>query len=93
MIFARRVASRNGRDEWSEDFEAVEVPRAAKVAIPVDGLTDAGRRRTIKLLAIKVLRDAGFRAADVAVAVEMSPRHVKRRSAILRAVAESQGRV
>ena len=60
MIFARRIATEDDRGDLTEDFEAVDVPRAARRARPIDDSTEFHRRQMIKLRAIQTLRDHGF---------------------------------
>jgi hypothetical protein len=92
MIFARRLFSRDEAGDVTLDYEAAEMPRL-KVARPFDDSTPAYRQRVIKMRAIKILRENGMTAEETALAVELSARHVKRRSALIRQLAEASGRV
>jgi transcriptional regulator GlxA family with amidase domain len=92
MLFARRLMTQDDQGDISEDFEGVVVPRSAKVAIPFDESRPVDRRRLIKIRAVKELKAAGFTVAEIAAAVELSERHVKRHSATVRELAEAFGR-
>jgi hypothetical protein len=93
MIFARRLYTESDTGDISEDYEAVAVPRAPKVSIPFDDSRTDHRRRLIKIRAARKLQEAGFTVAEIAMAIEVSPRSVKRHTATARELAEAYGRV
>jgi hypothetical protein len=93
MLRGHRHLMEDDQGDMTEDFEGLDVVRKSSRVLPFNDTTPSGRRRLAKLYAIRILRAAGMKPADIALAVEHSERWVWKRSALLREVAEAHGRV
>lgn len=93
MLRGHRIFMEDEQGDTVEDFEGLDVVRKAPPVIPFHNTTPPGRRRLAKLHAIRILKAAGMKPADIALAVEHSERWVYKRSAMVRGLAEAGGRV
>jgi AraC-like DNA-binding protein len=96
MLASRRIRTTNDMGDDFEDFEEIGVMSTEKRVVGSifkPGYTEACLRRTAQAEAIATLRRLKWRNEKIALALGLSPRHVRRRFSLCREIAEAAGRV